>query len=313
MFEKFKQGEAVVRFRGNMQSENTVMRDPVLFRIIDGKHPLVGNKYRVWPSYDLAVAIEDSVEGVTHAFRSKEYELRNELYYAILDALRMRKPKMMEFSRLAFKDMPVSKRVLKPLIEEGKVSWYDDPRLPTLEAMRRRGIRPEAVKKFILSLGFTKSDTLAPFDSLEAFNRKIIDADSVRLNMVTDPRKITVTNLPKPSVEIQNHPTVPDMGKRRIDIGNSVFIASQDCQNIRQGDGLRLMGLGNVNITSTGAELTGEYTGDYMNVNYPKIQWIPHDTAHKIRILGSKTVIHRRQIQREQLGGNKRIHRTALY
>jgi len=196
MFDKYKPGQAIVRFRGDMQSDNTVMRDPVLFRIVEGKHPLLGEKYRVWPSYDFAVAIEDSIDGVTHAFRSKEYELRNELYYAILDAMKMRKPKMLEFSRLEFKGMPVSKRVLKSLIENGKVSWYDDPRLPTLEAMKRRGITPEAIKKFILSLGFTKADTLAPFDSLESFNRKIVDAKSIRLYMVTNPRKLIVEKLP---------------------------------------------------------------------------------------------------------------------
>jgi glutamyl-tRNA synthetase len=89
MFEKYTPGEAIVRFRGYMMSDNTVMRDPTLFRIIDAKHPLLGDKYRVWPTYDFAVAIEDSTDGVTHAFRSKEYELRNELYYSILDALEM--------------------------------------------------------------------------------------------------------------------------------------------------------------------------------------------------------------------------------
>ncbi|HIH07594.1 MAG TPA: glutamate--tRNA ligase, partial [Candidatus Nitrosotenuis sp.] len=94
MFSKFKQGDAIVRFRGDMSSENTVMRDPVMFRIIETKHPLLGDKYRVWPSYDFAVAIEDSIDGVTHAFRTKEYELRNELYYTILDLLEMRKPKV---------------------------------------------------------------------------------------------------------------------------------------------------------------------------------------------------------------------------
>ena len=287
MFEKFKPGEAIVRFRGNMQSENTVMRDPFLFRIIEGKHPLVGNKYRVWPSYDLAVAIEDSTEGVTHGFRSKEYELRNELYYAILDALNMRKPEMIEFSRLAFKGMPVSKRILKSLIEERKVSWYDDPRLPTLEALRRRGIRAEAIKKFILSLGFTKSDTFAPFDALEAFNRKIIDADSTRLNMVIDPKKITVSNLPKLKIEVQNHPTVADMGKRTIDIVNGIVaISSNDSKNIKVGDKLRLMGLGNIEITNNSInDTTAQYTGDQINIDYPKIQWIPNETAHQIKIL----------------------------
>ena len=284
MFEGFKPGEAIVRFRGDMGSENTVMRDPVLFRITEGTHPKVGDQYRVWPSYDLAVAIEDSVDGVTHAFRSKEYELRGELYYSILDALGMRKPRLLEFSRLAFKGMPVSKRVLKQLIEERRISWYDDPRLPTLEALRKRGIRPEAVKRFVLSLGFTKSDTLAPFDSLEAFNRRIIDAKSTRLGMVRSPRKLTITGLPGSSVEVQNHPS-GDMGKRRVEIGGAVYVSSEDCRGARAGDRIRLMGLGNVRITKNSAGLEGEYTDDETGAGYPKMQWVPHDTAHRIRIL----------------------------
>ena len=119
-----------------MSSDNTVMRDPVMFRIIEGKHPLLGTKYPVWPSYDFAISIEDSVDGVTHAFRSKEYEMRAQLYYDILDRLSMRKPQVLVFSRLALEGMPVSKRLIKPLIEEGKVSGYDDPRLPTIEALK---------------------------------------------------------------------------------------------------------------------------------------------------------------------------------
>lgn len=288
MFERFKPGEAVVRFRGDIKSDNTVMRDPVLFRVVEGEHPLLKDRYRVWPSYDLAVAVEDSVDGVTHAFRSKEYELRNELYYAILDALGMRKPRVLEFSRLAFAGMPVSKRVLKPLIEEGKVSWYDDPRLPTLEAMRRRGIRPEAIREFIMSLGFTKSDTLAPFESLEAFNRKIIDGESVRLNMVSRPARLAVAGLPAPQIEIQNHPTAAGLGSRTVGLGNGVVcIASDDCAGLEPGGMTRLMGLGNVRITrvSPGPVLEGEYAGDDTGVECPKMQWVAADLAHRIRIL----------------------------
>ncbi len=284
MFVKFKAGEAIVRLRGNMKSDNTVMRDPVLFRIIDAKHPLLGEKYRVWPSYDFAVAIEDSIDGVTHAFRSKEYELRNELYDSILDALKMRKPKMSEFSRLELKGMPVSKRIIKPLIEEGKISWYDDPRLPTLEALKRRGIKPEAIRKFIISLGFTKSDTLAPFDALESFNRKIIDPQSIRLYMVTSPRNLIIKNLPHTNVELPNHPT-QDLGKRKVDLDENILVSTDDTKNINAGDKLRLMGLGNVVITSTNDNLEGEFIGDDINVDYPKIQWIPKKNSHKLKIL----------------------------
>jgi len=284
MFEKFKQGEAIVRFRGDMKSDNTVMRDPVLFRIIEEKHPLVGEKYRVWPSYDLAVAIEDSIDGVTHAFRSKEYELRNELYDAILDALKMRKPKMLEFSRLSFKGMPVSKRTLRALIDERKISWFDDPRLPTLEGLKRRGIRPEAIRKFILSLGFTKADTLAPFDALESFNRKFVDAESIRLFMVKDPQKIKISNLPSQYFEIPNHPTM-DKGKRKIEVDNSLFVSKEDIQNIAVDSEIRLMGLGNIKINSIGKEIEAEYVGDELKDKIPKMQWVPEKNVHVLKIL----------------------------
>lgn len=284
MFKGFKPGEAVARFRGDMKSDNTVMRDPVLFRIIDSKHPLVGDRYRVWPSYDFAISIEDSIDGVTHAFRSKEYELRNELYYAILDALGMRKPIVIEFSRLTFKGMPVSKRIIKPLIEGGKIPWYDDPRLPTLEAMRRRGIRPEAVRKFILSLGFTKSDTQAPFDALEAFNRGIIDDSSIRLNMVRNPKSLDVSGLPSGIVTIQNHPSL-DIGSRSVRVQSPMYISSADYDNLRVGDVIRLMGLGNIRVTEQDAHLGGEYIDDDTGANHQKIQWVSRDCSHKIRIL----------------------------
>ena len=284
MFKKYKPGEAVVRFRGDMESKNTVMRDPVLFRINDARHARLAEEHRVWPSYDIAVAVEDSTDGITHALRSKEYELRNELYHAILDALDMRHPKMLEFSRLEFKGMPVSKRILRPLIDEGKVSSYDDPRLPTLAALERRGITPEAIRKFTLSLSLTKADTLAPFDSLEAFNRKIVDENSIRLFMVKDPTTLTIRNLPNSTVELPNHPS-NKMGTRKVTVEDSVFLSSDDVKSLKIGDQLRLMGLGNVKITSVNSEITGEFTGDERDVNFMKLQWVSQKNAHELKIL----------------------------
>ncbi len=284
MFKKYKPGEAIVRFRGDMESKNTVMRDPVLFRINDARHARLAEEHRVWPSYDIAVAVEDSTDGITHALRSKEYELRNELYHAILDALDMRHPKMLEFSRLEFKGMPVSKRILRPLIDEGKVSSYDDPRLPTLAALERRGITPEAIRKFTLSLSLTKADTLAPFDSLEAFNRKIVDENSIRLFMVKDPKTLTIRNLPNSTVELPNHPS-NKMGTRKVMVEDSVFLSSDDVKSLKIGDQLRLMGLGNVKITSVNSEITGEFTGDERDVNFMKLQWVSQKNAHELKIL----------------------------
>ncbi|MBA4435717.1 MAG: glutamate--tRNA ligase [Nitrosopumilus sp.] len=300
MQSKYKPGEAIVRFRGDMKADNAVMRDPVLLRIIDEKHYTVGDKYRIWPSYDFAVAIEDSIDGVTHAFRSKEFELRKELIDAILDALGMRKPQQGFFSRLEFKGMPISKRIIKPLIEEGKVSWYDDPRLPTLEALRRRGIKPEAIRKFIMSLGLTKANTLAPFDALEAFNRKFVDADSMRLFMVKNPKKLKIKNLSLSAVEIPNHP-INDMGKRKIEITEDFYISGDDAESIKEPSSIRLLGLGNVKITKIGDEFEGEFEGDGDSSNILKIQWVPQETAHEIKMIIPKILFNGEEFNEESL------------
>ena len=299
MFKKFKPGQAVVRFRGDMESDNAVMRDPVLFRIIDEKHYITGDRYRVWPSYDFAVAIEDSKDGITHAFRSKEFELRKEIIEAILDALGMRRPEQGFFSRLEFNGMPVSKRILKPLIEQGKVSWYDDPRLPTLEALKRRGIRPEAIKKFILSLGLTKADTLAPFGALEAFNRKMIDSGSIRLFMVSSPRKMVVSKMPMSFVEIPNHPS-GNMGERKVEVDGSFLISGEDAKDIGAGDSIRLLGLGDIRITGAGSTLEGEFD-DAASGDIRKIQWVSEKDAHKIRMLIPKELFSGEKFNEESL------------
>ena len=300
MKKKFKPGDAILRFRGDMKADNAVMRDPVLFRIIDESHYKLGKKYRIWPSYDFAVAIEDSIDGITHAFRSKEFELRKELTDAILDALNMRKPIQGFFSRLEFKGMPISKRIIRPLIEEGKISWYDDPRLPTLEGLKRRGIRPEAIRKFIMSLGFTKADTLAPFDALEAFNRKFVDSESTRLFMVSNAKKLTIKNLPISFIEIPNHP-VSDLGKRKIEIDENFYISGDDAQNIKQGMQIRLLGLGNVSITKDGVELEGEFIGEGDTTNMLKIQWVAQKTAHEIKMIIPKALFNGEEFNEESL------------
>lgn len=300
MNSKYKAGEAIVRFRGDMKADNAVMRDPVLFRIIDEKHYTLGEKFRVWPSYDMAVAIEDSIDGVTHAFRSKEFELRKELIDEILDTLKMRKPQQGFFSRLEFKGMPISKRIIKPLIEEGKVSWYDDPRLPTLEALRRRGIKPEAIRKFIMSLGLTKANTLAPFDSLEAFNRKFVDAQSIRLFMVSDAKKLLVRNLSISSVEIPNHP-INDKGKRKIEIDEKFYISGEDAKNFKEGTRVRLLGLGNILIKKIGDEFEGELTNDEDTKEIAKIQWVPQKTAHQIKMIIPKVLFIEEEFNEDSL------------
>jgi len=283
MFDEYKPNQAIVRFKGDMKSENTVMRDPTLFRIIDDEHPLKGNKYRVWPTYDFAASIEDSVDGVTHAMRTKEYELRNELYYSIIDKLQLRKPLMIEFSRLEFDGMPVSKRKIKPLVDEGLVKSWDDPRMPTLMAMKRRGILPEAIREFVLTLGFTKADTKPPFDVLESINRKMIDPSSIRLFFVAEPIILRVRNAPAKKIKIKNHPD-ENMGVREVNVDDTFYIAGDDVKKMNAGSEIRLIDLYNVKIENVGEQVVGTYDGDELR-NIPKIQWVGKSDAIKMNIM----------------------------
>ena len=285
----FEQNSAIIRFKGNMSDQNTAMRDPTLFRIIEGNHPKLGNKIRVWPTYDFAGPIEDSLDGVTHAMRTKEYELRNTLYFAILDRLGLRKPWMIEFSRLEFNGVPVSKRKIKPLIEKGIVKSWDDPRLPTLMAIKRRGFLPEAIRKFVLSLGLTLAETKPPIEALEAFNRKIIDPHSIRLFFVKDPVKLQVENASSEEITLKNHPNT-DLGIRKVQVSSFFYITADDAARLNVGDTVRLIELYNVKIIKVESEnhkqvLIATQLEDDTKQNISKIQWVAKNDIVPYKIM----------------------------
>ena len=274
----FEQNDAVIRFKGDMSDQNTAMRDPTLFRIIEDEHPKLGNTTRVWPTYDFAAPIEDSLDGVTHAMRTKEYELRNALYFAILDRLGLRKPLMIEFSRLEFNGVPVSKRKIKPLIEKGIIKSWSDPRLPTLMGIKRRGFLPEAIRKFVLSLGLTLAETKPPIEALEAFNRKIIDSNCMRLFFVKDPIELQIQNAASKEITLKNHPNA-DLGTRKVLVSNSFYIAGEDAAKLDIDDEIRLMDLYNIKIIKIDSEqhkkvLIAATIGEAIKQGIPKIQWV---------------------------------------
>ncbi|MFH1470892.1 MAG: glutamate--tRNA ligase, partial [Candidatus Micrarchaeota archaeon] len=265
-------GQAIVRFVGDMKSENTVMRDPALFRIIETPHYRQGTKYRVWPTYDFEAPILDSLEGVTHAMRSKEYELRDELYFAILGALALRKPKLVEFSRLSIKGMPVSKRLLKPLIQKKEVTGWDDPRLPTIAALRRRGITKEAIRNFVLSFGLGKTESNPTIEALLAENKKILDPVSERYFFVGSPVKLDVKSAPGTMAKLKKHPD-KDLGVREIETEGKFFISGNDAANLEVGSQFRLKDLYNVKVVEKGKIIWGEFAGTELKPG-PKIQWV---------------------------------------
>lgn len=267
----------IVRLKADMQSDNTAMRDPTLFRVITTPHPLQKDRYHVWPTYDFAGAVEDSISGVTHPFRTKEYELRDEVYYYLLDKLDLPKPHLMEFARLSIDGMPVSKRKITPLIEKGLVTGFDDVRLPTLRGLRRRGIVPEAIRNFVFSQGISKVESIVPFSLVESENRKVIDPIAKRLYFVSDPKKVIVSDAPKKTTTMKFHPSDSSLGSRSITSDDVFFITSEDAESLKLGDIFRLKGLYNVKIEKIGDHLTGSYAGEKLISDSLKIQWVTSD------------------------------------
>jgi len=264
---------AILRLKGDMTCDNTVMRDPTLFRIIEKEHPLQGNKYRVWPTYDFSGAVEDSISGVTHPFRTKEYELRDECYFKLLDLLGLRKPYLMEFARLSIEGMPVSKRKIKPLIEKGEVLGYDDIRLPTLRGLKKRGILPKAIKQFVLEQGISKVESSVTFSLLEAANRKVIDPITKRYFFIRDPIKLIIDNAPKREKKIDFHPRDKNLGSRTIKTDKTFYVEKLDMDKLRVGDIFRLKDLFNVKIKKKNNQVIGDYAGEELISDSTKIQW----------------------------------------
>jgi glutamyl-tRNA synthetase len=283
------EGKAVLRLKGNLESPNTAMRDPTLFRLVDAPHPLQGKKFRCWPTYDFAGAVEDSLAGVTHAFRTKEYELRDEVYFYLLDKLHLRKPLLIEFSRLSLEGMPVSKRLIKALINEGKVAGWDDPRLPTLRGLRRRGIQPRTIYQFVLSQGISKVESAITFDQIEAINRKILDPITRRLYFIPNPIRLIVHGTSPKEIKLKFHPQF-DLGERSLKVGRVFYISEQDTCQLKKGEKIRLKGLYNIEIKRIAKEgIWGNYLSEKLLPGLKRIQWVPEDYT-RLEVLQPKEI-----------------------
>jgi glutamyl-tRNA synthetase len=270
----FKEGQIILRFKGDLKADNTVMRDPTLARILETKHFRQLEKFRVWPSYDLAVVVMDHLEGITHSMRSKEYELRDELSLALYSALGWTHPELIGFSRLAIKNAPISKRLLLPLVNEKKVLGWDDPRLPTLAGLKRRGILPAAIKDFVLSFGLSKVESEPDLEALLALNRKLLDPDSPHYFFVPDPVELEVKGLEARKITLKLHPK-KDIGVREIGVSSRIFIPSSDVKNLAEGEIFRLKDLCNVLLLKKGEVLHCQVAPDGMVEK--KLQWAGDD------------------------------------
>jgi glutamyl-tRNA synthetase len=268
---KHKEGSYVVRFKGDMRSPNYSLRDTNLFRVISHPHPLTGDRYVLWPTYDLANAVEDEICGITHVLRSSEF--RNELQQLIRDALKFRRLEVIQFSRFNFKGTPVSKRLLRPLVEGKVVSGWDDPRMPTVDGLRRRGVVPQAIREFTLQVGYTKAEHVYDWSILLSINRRILDPVSRRYFFVPDPVPLKVDGAPSRKAVLPFHPQ-SDLGTRTIETAGEFFLPSGDLRSVEAGAVFRLMDLYNVELTSAGPEPRGRYAGDAILPGTRKFQWV---------------------------------------
>jgi glutamyl-tRNA synthetase len=269
----------ILRLKGDMKSPDSQMRDPTLFRVVAAPHPIQKEKYCVWPTYDFACAIEDSVLGITHVLRSNEFHTRLQTH--IRDVLELRHPVIIQYSRFNVRGSPASKRQLKPLIAQGLVEGWDDIRLTTLVALKRRGIVPETIHALAKEMGLSTSEPEIDWSIIEALNRKIIDPQAKRYFFVPDPVKITVENAPSVQVRLKLHPDI-DYGYREVTTGEIFFVPRADIQGI--GNEFRLKDLFNVRIAKRGEEFKGEFAGREVKKDLEKIQWVTDDNV-KVRVL----------------------------
>jgi glutaminyl-tRNA synthetase len=228
---EFGDGEKVLRARIDMAHPNLNMRDPVMYRILHASHHRTGNTWCIYPMYDWAHGLEDSIERITHSICTLEFENHRPLYDWFLDALGVYHPQQIEFARLNLTFTIMSKRLLLQLVEGNHVSGWDDPRLPTISGMRRRGYSASALRMFCKRIGVAKFNSIVDFEFLEHCIREDLNKTSPRYMGVLHPLRVVIDNYPKDAaedLEAVNNPEDPSMGSRKIPFSRTLFIEQDD-------------------------------------------------------------------------------------
>jgi glutamyl-tRNA synthetase len=287
----YGEGEAVVRVKTDLNHSNPAVRDWPALRVIDSQkypHPRVGSKYHVWPLYNFACGIDDHLMSVTHIIRGKEHltnRVRQEYLYKYLG---WQYPDSIHYGRLKIKGASLSKSKIVQGIRQGLFNGWDDPRLATFAALRRRGITPEAITTLIIDVGPKTSDVVLSWENLYAHNRKILDSKANRYFFVHNPIELTVRNIPEPfTSKINLHPEHPERGVREYavepkgeDKHSRFWVSREDMDASRAGDVIRLMELFNIRIKtadtySAEAIFSSESYREARKVGAPLIHWIP--------------------------------------
>ena len=229
---EFPDGARVLRARIDMAAPNMNLRDPVLYRILHAEHPRTGNAWCIYPMYDFAHGQSDAIEGVTHSLCSLEFEIHRPLYDWFIDNLPVpSRPRQIEFARLNITYTVLSKRVLLRLVNEGLVRGWDDPRMPTLSGLRRRGFPAEGIREFANLVGVAKADSTVEIGLLEHVIRDVLNRNAARRFAVLDPLKVVIENYPEGQVEEMdavNNPEDPSAGTRKVPFSRELWIERED-------------------------------------------------------------------------------------
>jgi len=280
---RISEGAATLKIKTDMQHKNPAVRDFVAFRIIeDPDHPITGDKYRVWPMLDFQGAVEDHLMGTTHIFRGKDLRASKERQKYIYNYLDWEYPEVRHWGnvRISGFEAPVSGSKLSELIENGELEGWDDPRAPTLRALKKRGFRPEAIRKFFIEMGVTENDVEASVESLEKENTRVIDEKADRAFFVREPVKLEISGLPEDlEAEIPVHPEFPERGNRVHELGIEnggveIFVEESDLS-----DGyFRLKGLCNIEVEDGKAEFRPGDHKDALENDAEFIHWVPENS-----------------------------------
>jgi len=277
----FREGSVVLRLKTNMRARNPVLRDPPLMRVSEGSHPRVGTLYKAWPLYNFVCAIEDHNEGITHVFRAKEHQHNTAIQKRVYETFGWKPPVAINFGLIHLAGEKIHKRFVRDWIKSGKVTGWDDVKLPTIRALLRRGYQPKAFEEMAILCGLSKTDIKLSWENLNGINRKIIDSLANRYMAVLDPVRIELKfSPPIRTVSMSLHPDFEDRGKREMPVDlKNIWISGEDAKKLR-GKEIRLIGLGNMELKGE----IGEYTGNVIKKGMQKIQWVSEPNV-KLRIL----------------------------
>ena len=241
---KFPEGEKVLRAKIDMGSPNINMRDPVLYRVVHASHHNTGDEWCIYPMYDYAHPLEDAIEGITHSICTLEFEDHRPFYDWVLQEIEWpNPPKQIEFARLNMTNTLMSKRYLKALVDENNVDGWDDPRMPTIVGLRRRGYTPESIRDFCERIGVAKANSTVDIGLLEHCIREDLKTKVQSKNVIFDPIKVILTNYPEDKIEemeIENNKEAPEMGNRMIPFGRELYIDGEDFMEIPEKKYFRL-------------------------------------------------------------------------